>query len=155
MKFSLGVSHLFRQVLVIAAVLSTGLGMAVDARADALSPAQQLNGKQAFSACAGCHSNAPGAAHKVGPNLFAIVGRSAASAENFDYSPALRNARLRWTRETLFAWIAGSEALVPDSWMLYDNFLQPEEVMALIDYLEDEAKNRPKQTALLPGSDSQ
>lgn len=94
-----------------------------------------LNGEQAFAACAACHSIEPGAPHKVGPNLHGIVGNSAAAKEGYSYSPALQESGLKWTRETLFAWIAGSEQLVPGSWMLYANELRPEEVQALIDYL--------------------
>lgn len=103
--------------------------------------AQLLNGKQAFAACTACHSLAEGAAHKVGPNLFGVSGRTAAGAKGYSYSPALRDSGLIWTRENLFAWIAGSEALVPSSWMLYHNVLRPEEVLSLIDYLESHSTN--------------
>ena len=96
-----------------------------------------LNGEQAFAACAGCHSLEAGAPHKVGPNLHGIVGSVAATREGYSYSPALTASGIEWTREYLFAWIAGSEQLVPGSWMLFENLLQPEEVQALIDYLED------------------
>ncbi|EED31063.1 cytochrome c, class I [gamma proteobacterium NOR5-3] len=104
--------------------------------AEESSPARaRLSGEQAFAACAACHSLADGAVHKVGPNLWGVYGRAAAQAEDYAYSPALAAAGLTWTRENLFAWIAGSEAMVPGSWMLFQNNLQPDEVMSLIDYL--------------------
>ncbi|MFK7828779.1 MAG: cytochrome c family protein [Congregibacter sp.] len=117
-----------------AAVLFFFLGYAT-----AYADEQALSGEQAFAACAGCHSLVAGAAHKVGPNLFGVSGRTAASADGFNYSPALRESGLIWTRENLFAWIASSEALVPGSWMLYHNVLRPEEVLSLIDYLDAQA----------------
>jgi cytochrome c len=95
----------------------------------------QLSGEQAFAACESCHSMADGVSHKVGPNLWGVYGRPAAQADGYNYSPALTNSGITWTRENLFAWIAASESLVPGSWMLFHNSLQPEEVMSLIDYL--------------------
>ncbi|MCY4264224.1 MAG: c-type cytochrome [Gammaproteobacteria bacterium] len=103
-----------------------------------------LNGSQAFAACASCHSLAEGAEHKVGPNLFGIVGSAAARHEDFPYSPALQESSLMWTRENLSAWIINSEILVPNSWMLYQNILTVAEVSALLDYLENEAESMPE-----------
>jgi cytochrome c len=99
-----------------------------------------LSGEQAFAACAACHGLDADSEHKVGPSLAGVVGRRAASGEGYNYSPALGDSGLCWTRGNLFAWIASSEQLVPGSWMLYDNHLRPEEVQALIDYL---SKNSP------------
>jgi cytochrome c len=96
-----------------------------------------LSGEQAFAACSACHSLSPGAAHKVGPSLAGVFGRRAATAPDYAYSPALKASGLVWTRENLFVWIAGSEAMVPGSWMLYHNQLRADEVMALIDYMSE------------------
>jgi cytochrome c len=98
----------------------------------------RLSGEQAFAACSSCHSSTAEDTHKVGPNLWGVFERPAASAEGYRYSPALANANIRWTRENLFAWIAGSEAMIPGSWMLYYNTLGPEEIMSLIDYLAEQ-----------------
>jgi cytochrome c len=101
---------------------------------DAAGPAG-LSGKQAFLACAGCHSLEAGAPHGVGPNLHDLAGRRAGSAEGYAYSPALRAADLAWDRGTLTAWIVQAESVVPGTWMLYHNHLEPGEVTRLVDYL--------------------
>lgn len=121
-------------LFLLGALLSAGTNAKEDTTGSASTAV--LEGEQAFAACAACHSLSPGAAHRVGPNLHGIVGAPAAAAEGYRYSPALSEAGLVWTRETLFAWISGSEALVPGSWMLYHNLLSGEEVLNLIDYLE-------------------
>ena len=94
-----------------------------------------LTGEQAFIACAGCHGLEAGAPHGVGPNLHGLAGRRAGRVEGFAYSPALQAAELTWDAGTLTAWIVQTERLVPGTWMLYHNHLEPDEVRRLVDYL--------------------
>jgi cytochrome c len=99
------------------------------------SHAGELDGEQTFAACAACHSLAPGAPHKVGPNLYGLAGRRAASQPGYRYSPALRASGLTWNRGTLTTWIVATEALVPGNWMLFHSPLAPAEVPRLVDYI--------------------
>lgn len=95
-----------------------------------------LTGAQAFLlACAGCHSLEAGAPHGIGPNLHGLAGRPAGRVEGFAYSPALEAADLTWNAGTLTAWIVQTESVVPGTWMLYHNHLEPDEVTRLVDYL--------------------
>jgi cytochrome c len=94
-----------------------------------------LSGEQAFLACAGCHSLEAGAPHGVGPNLHGLAGRPAGSVEGFAYSPAMQASTLTWEAGTLTAWIVQTERLMPGTWMLYHNHLEPEEVSRLVEYL--------------------
>ena len=53
--------------------------------------ATSLSGADLFVvACQGCHNITEAAPHRIGPNLFGIVGQTAASQEAYQYSPALR-----------------------------------------------------------------
>jgi cytochrome c2 len=101
---------------------------------------EALSGEQAFAACAACHSLSADSDGKIGPSLRGVLGRDAAALPGYNYSPALRDSGLRWTRENLLAWIAACEYRVPGTWMLYDNVLTGEEASALIDYLEQESQ---------------
>ena len=94
-----------------------------------------LDGEALFVACSGCHERDEGAAHRVGPNLFGLKGRVAASLEGFSYSPALTESGITWDTGSLTAWILAPEAMVPGTWMLYHNPLQPSEVSRLVDFL--------------------
>ena len=60
--------------------------------------------------CSSCHSPD---AHGDGPAHRGVVGRRAGALRDFDYSPALRNSRILWTRATLKAWLTNPEALIP------------------------------------------
>ena len=64
--------------------------------------------------CAACHALDR---NKEGPQLGGIVGRSAGSTPGFAYSPALRQAGLRWSVDNLNRWLAGPQQLVPGARM--------------------------------------
>ncbi|MFY3385585.1 c-type cytochrome [Paracidovorax sp. MALMAid1276] len=66
--------------------------------------------------CSGCHSED---AHRVGPLHRGVLGRRAGALPNYDYSPALRDSKLLWTRATLTAWLADPEAVIPGQGMDY------------------------------------
>ena len=68
--------------------------------------------EERFEECASCHSIAPGE-NGVGPSLHRIIGRKTASLEDYRYSPAMRKSDITWTAETLDAYIADPQKLVP------------------------------------------
>lgn len=92
-------------------------------------------GRTAFQACAACHSDKPGVT-RLGPSLAGIFGKPAAQAKNFHYSAALSNAKLRWDRKTLDAFIAKPKAVVPGNRMTYPGVSDPAKRQAIIDYMQ-------------------
>lgn len=68
------------------------------------------------SRCVACHSLD---AHRVGPALRTVLGRSAGKAPGYGYSEALAAATHTWGRETLTAWLTNPESLVPGQAMNY------------------------------------
>lgn len=74
----------------------------------------------AFQYCISCHSVDPAETGLPAPNLDGVVGRRAGSQADFDYSPAMQAAGQKgfvWTRETLKAFLANPQALVPGTAM--------------------------------------
>jgi len=100
------------------------------AAAQALSPP-----RMAFQTCAACHSDKPGVT-RLGPSLAGIFGQDAAQAKGFNYSPALKNAKLHWDRQTLDAFIADPTKVAPGTRMRYPGVNDPAKRRAIIDYLE-------------------
>jgi cytochrome c len=105
-------------------------------------PTAAMRGRIAFMRCAACHSVGAGEPHKVGPNLRGAIGASAAQAAGYNYTPALRQAGLRWDDATLKQWIRDPAALVPGTSMAYSNALTDAEIDALVVYLRSETQKR-------------
>ncbi|MGH6889339.1 MAG: c-type cytochrome [Rhizomicrobium sp.] len=66
-----------------------------------------------FNRCVICHSTTKGAASRMGPNLFGVVGRKAGTYPGFVYSQALKKAGFVWTVPKLETWLADPQKLVP------------------------------------------
>jgi cytochrome c len=100
--------------------------------------AEHAQGERIFrSQCVGCHSIEPGR-HLAGPSLHGLMGRPAGSLDDYDYSPALREADLIWNRENLDAFLAGPDALLPGTRMVLWG-LDERSRQRIIDYLESVA----------------
>ncbi|MEL6958212.1 MAG: cytochrome C [Pseudomonadota bacterium] len=77
-------------------------------------PSMGISGFEA--SCAACHTLAEGEPHMDGPNLYALYGRVAGSADGFDYSAAMvasGEAGLIWDRDTLQPFFQDVDAVVP------------------------------------------
>jgi cytochrome c len=70
------------------------------------------------SQCAMCHSMVAGQ-NGIGPSLAGIVGKPAASASGYDFSPALKAAKLTWDAATLDKFLAAPQSTVPGTKMPY------------------------------------
>ena len=99
-------------------------------------------GKLLYIQCRACHDLAEGEPHKVGPNLFGIIGRAAATAEDFTYSSALKNAKITWDRATLDRWLEKPSAVVPGNAMAFAGIANPKDRASLIAYIESETKKK-------------
>ena len=92
-----------------------------------------------FKKCYACHSVVPGETGLTGPNLFGVVGRAVASAQDFEYSDGLEALPARgygrWTKATLDTFLASPEDFAPGTTMTFVGMPDPEERADLIAYL--------------------
>lgn len=82
--------------------------------------AQSNPGEQLFrQRCQSCHTVTPnGAQGPLGPNLRGVVGRKAASTGFKTYTPALKAAKITWTKENLDRYLSGPARMVPGTRMV-------------------------------------
>jgi cytochrome c len=93
-------------------------------------------GGMTFTArCAQCHSPMRGGPNRVGPNLFGIVGRKAATHPGYSYSPAMRKSGIVWTEAALRTYLRNPPRTVPGGKMAFAGLADPAAMDDLIAYL--------------------
>lgn len=116
------------------------LAIAVMLLAGASAVAQDASrGEAVFKRCRACHAIGPAAQNKAGPALTGIVGRKAASAPEFNYSDAMKEAGgagLVWTDAKLAQYLAAPDAFLPNNVMAFPGVKNPGEVNDLIAFLK-------------------
>jgi cytochrome c len=96
-------------------------------------------GERVFRACAACHTLAPGE-HRTGPSLAGVFGRKAGTASGFArYSPALEQADVTWTEDTLDAFLADPRGFLPGNRMTFAGIEEQQARADLIAYLQTAA----------------
>tara|TARA_R110000868_G_scaffold57591_2_gene177787 strand:+ start:17824 stop:18414 length:591 start_codon:yes stop_codon:yes gene_type:complete len=100
-----------------------------------LTGADLANGRREFRRCQSCHTINEGGRAMVGPNLYGVVGRAAASTDGFSYSSALAESGLVWTSDTLDTWIENPRAMVPNNRMSFVGLRDADDRRDVIAYL--------------------
>ncbi len=97
----------------------------------ALAEGDPANGKKLFNGflrCHACHSLEPGVS-KVGPSLAWLFGRTAGTADGFErYSDAMKASGVIWYSDTLNAFLADPQKLIPGNRMAMDGYFTSDRV---------------------------
>jgi len=113
----------------LAATAIVCLATAAQAAGDAKS------GKVVFARCAICHTVQKGGRNGLGPNLFGIAGRKAAAVPGFNFSGALKNARIVWTPDKLKQWVSAPARMVPGTKMAFAGISNAKQADDVVTYL--------------------
>lgn len=92
-------------------------------------------GKKIFIKCAACHSYNASGTHGAGPNLYALLDRTAGTAGGFPYSQAMQNYAKRWTTAELDNFLQQPMAAIPGTTMAFAGLAKPHQRRAVICFL--------------------
>lgn len=103
---------------------------------DLISSGDAKEGAKLFKAkCASCHSVDKGGPTKQGPNLYAIMGKTAASSAGFKFTEKLKKTGIVWDNETMFQWMTNPKAMVKGTTMAFPGFKKETDRAHLVAYL--------------------
>lgn len=122
--------HILGAALIAGIAMGAGAAQAADATA----------GKDVFKQCMACHTTEQGK-NKVGPSLFGVVGRPAASIDGFKYSKPMQEKAaggLVWNADNLKAYITAPKEVVPGGTMAFAGIKDAAKVDDLIAFLGEQ-----------------
>lgn len=100
------------------------------------------NGAKIFKRCAACHFIEKDK-NKIGPSLYGLVGRKAATIASYNYSPAMKAAGaagLVWTEEKLRSYLHDPHNMVKGTKMAAVKINNPQDFADLLVYLQSAGK---------------
>ncbi|MFT6106385.1 MAG: cytochrome c [Rickettsiales bacterium] len=97
-------------------------------------------GAKVFKKCASCHTANKGGANKVGPNLYAVIGRNKASLSGFSYSDAMKEKGGIWSIKDLNQWLKKPKDFIPKNKMAFAGLKKDKDRANVIAYLKQQAK---------------
>ncbi len=113
----------------------TGGNLGGETAAALLASANSGDGEKVFKKCKACHTAGKGGAHKVGPNLWDVVGRAKAGAEGYKFSGVLAGLGGAWSYEDLDAFLTKPKAFAPGTKMTFAGLKKAADRAAIIAYL--------------------
>lgn len=100
-----------------------------------LANADAAAGGKVAKKCAACHSFDEGGRHKVGPNLWNVVGRDIGAAEGYKFSGAMADLGGTWDYEALDAFLTSPKAFAAGTKMSFAGIRDAGDRADLIAYL--------------------
>jgi len=116
--------------------LMLGLGAGLFAAQASAQGDAEAGGKLFKRLCGGCHQIGESARPFFGPQLNGIIGRTAGSTTDYQYSDAMKSSGIVWTREKLAAYIEDPKAVVSGTRMIFWGVSDQEKIDDLLAYIE-------------------
>ena len=99
------------------------------------------HGEKVFKKCSACHIVAKGGKNLIGPALYGVVGRPAASIEGYAYSKALKAHGKNWSFEELNGFLLKPKSYIKGTKMAYAGLRKDKDRASVILYLNSQSDN--------------
>ena len=77
------------------------------------------HGEKVFKKCSACHMIVSGGKNMIGPNLWSVIGRTAGSVGDYNYSKAMVAYGKEWTFEEMNSYLIKPQAYVKGTKMAF------------------------------------
>ncbi len=92
-------------------------------------------GANVFKKCAACHTTENGGGHRIGPNLWNVVGSDVATTAGFSYSDAMLAQEGNWDYELLNRYLTRPKDAIPGNKMVFVGLKKGSDRASVIMYL--------------------
>ena len=100
-------------LFVFATIAGLSNSMSAAVRQSETAGGDPTRGEELFQKrCGACHSLDR---EKEGPRLRGVFGRKAGTVPTFNYSNALKSAKVSWNADSLNQWLADTDRFIPDN----------------------------------------
>jgi len=123
-----------QQDIVLTNTVDTGELMTIDGDLE--------RGRKLYLQCRACHSLKENEPHKIGPNLFKIIGSKAGRMKGYNYSDALSKSEIVWTLENFDLWLEKPYEIIPGNKMVFSGMSKQEDRNDLIAYVYDQTSEK-------------
>jgi cytochrome c len=120
-----------------------------------IASADPAAGEKLFLRCKACHTTDKNGRHRLGPNLWGVVGHDKASKPGFRYSPALTKLPGDWDYAALDGYLENPGKTAPGNRMAFPGLKDAAQRAAVIAYLRtlsDSPPPLPRTAAVTPPS---
>jgi cytochrome c len=97
-------------------------------------------GKRIYIQCTGCHTLTY---HRTGPKHCGLLGRHAGSATGYEFTKAMKDSGIIWTKKTLDQFLKAPLAMIPGTNMGYSGIPSSIDRAQLITFLSTLTENNP------------
>ncbi|XP_053971591.1 cytochrome c iso-1/iso-2-like [Hylaeus volcanicus] len=95
-----------------------------------------VHGKILFvKMCEMCHSSDQGGRHRVGPNLYGIMGKICGTTPGFNYTKSMKEKGIVWNETTLDEYLEFPRTFIPGTRMVFNGIRKAEDRKDIIAYL--------------------
>tara|TARA_B110000967_G_C18775304_1_gene505270 strand:- start:333 stop:884 length:552 start_codon:yes stop_codon:yes gene_type:complete len=99
------------------------------------------HGEKIFKKCSACHMNVNGGKNLIGPNLWGVIGRQAASIQDYKYSKALASYSKKWTFEEMNGFLIKPSSYIKGTKMAFAGLRKEKDRASVILYLNTKSSS--------------